>query len=151
MPSRPPAESDAPELQAVLTRYIDSRDGYLKAAEEIDHPALADTFRGIAARRQEISRGLATLIEDQGGAPDLEGSPEAKLHRWWIHLRSGASSHETDAVLAECLRGEKDLERTINEVLSEERTLPTHSITLERALREISTTVNELERAVENP
>lgn len=112
-----PRPTDAAELQSVLTRYVDSYDGYLQAAEAVDSPNLAAAFREIAARRKIIVEHVAALITKQGEKPDAEGSPEAAIHRWWIRLRTTMTNEEFKATLAECVRGEKELARTVDEVL----------------------------------
>jgi hypothetical protein len=48
--------TDAPELQNVLTRYVDSYDGYRQAAEVVESPHLATAFLEIADRRKIIVR-----------------------------------------------------------------------------------------------
>lgn len=109
--------SDAAELQNVLTRYVDSCDGYTQAAEVVDSPSLAAAFMEIAARRKIIVTHVAALIARQGEKPEVDGSPEAAIHRWWIRVRAMMTEEEFKATLAECVRGEKELARTIQEAL----------------------------------
>ncbi len=109
--------TDAAELQNVLTRYIDSYDGYHQAAEVVDSPTLAAAFLEIADRRKVIVQHVATLIVHQGEKVDPSGSPEAAIHRWWIRLRANMTDEEFKATLAECVRGEKELARTIQDAL----------------------------------
>lgn len=104
-----PAPTDAAELQAVLTRYVDSCNGYEQAADVMDDPRLAADFLQIAKRRQLIVERVAGMIRKQGEKPDLGGSTEALLHRWWIQLRAGLTTEELRATLAECIRGEREL------------------------------------------
>lgn len=137
--------TDASELQEVLTRYIDSRDGYLKAAKLVEHPTLADEFRNIASRRGEVAALLSGAISSQGSDVDRDGSPEAGIHRWWIEMRAKVSSEETEAVLSECIRGERDLERTISSATSDADVLPEHKPMLMNALEDIHRTVVALE------
>jgi len=110
--------TDAAELQNVLTRYVDSYDGYTQAAAVVESPGLAAAFLEIAARRKIIVDHVATMIERQGEKSDLEGSPEAAVHRWWIRVRAGMTQEEFKATLAECVRGEKELARTIEGALA---------------------------------
>ena len=108
---------DAAELQNVLTRYVDSYDGYTEAAKSVSSQDIASAFLEIAARRKVIVEHVATLIENQGERPNEDGSPEAAVHRWWLRLRTQLSHEELEATLAECVRGEKELERTVNSAL----------------------------------
>ena len=43
--------SDATRLQEVLTRYVDSRDGYRQAAKLVPQQGLAESFELISQRR----------------------------------------------------------------------------------------------------
>ncbi|MES2476284.1 MAG: PA2169 family four-helix-bundle protein [Verrucomicrobiota bacterium] len=109
--------NDAAELQRVLTRYIDSYHGYLQAAEVTDSTDLADAFREIAQRRESIVHEMAQLIRRNGEKPDETSSPEAAIHRWWMRVRAGLTEEELRATLAECVRGEKELRRTIQNAI----------------------------------
>jgi uncharacterized protein (TIGR02284 family) len=129
--------SDALRLQDVLTRYVDSRDGYLQAAKLVPQPGLAETFGLIAQRRDGIAAKFASLIQAQGTKPDEEGSIEAGVHRWWIRLRDKMTDQEADAILSECVRGEEELERTLQAALEDEHTLEEHRTLLEEALAEV--------------
>ncbi|MEO5712972.1 MAG: PA2169 family four-helix-bundle protein [Luteolibacter sp.] len=134
--------SDAAELQRVLTRYIDSYDGYHQAAEVVDSPSLKSAFLEIAERRKIIIEHVATLIVNQGEKPDTDGSAEAAVHRWWIRVRAQMTDEELRAVLAECVRGETVLANTIQSALDHGQLDSTHA----EILAEVST---ELKAALE--
>lgn len=145
-----PASSvnDCPELQDVLTRFVDSRDGYLQAAETIGDPGLQSAFRSIAGQRQQVAGTLTELIHVQGADAERDGSNEAAVHRWWLKLRAGASADENRAVLAECLRGEKELKNTLLSAMIDPEVPTDHLQILQSALDQIIDTVAELEAAV---
>ncbi len=105
--------NDAGELQRVLTRYVDSCEGYTQAAAVIEPNDLSDAFHEIAERRSKIVAKVSQLIRDHGEEADVSSSPEAAIHRWWIRIRAQLSDEELHAILAECLRGEKELRRTV--------------------------------------
>ena len=142
--------SDSSQLQDVLTRYRDSHDGYLQAAELISLPELASAFRDIAARRSVISEELATLIQHDGFRPDLDGSNEAGIHRWWLRLREKMTDqkHDANAVLSECIRGETELARTLQSALDSDSVLPSHVPILTRALDEVKLAVRSFDALV---
>lgn len=147
MPDQATTVSDSSQLQDVLTRYRDSHDGYLQAAELISLPELAAAFRDIAARRAIISEEVATLIEKDGFRPDLDGSNEAGLHRWWLRVRDKMTdqNHDANAVLSECIRGETELARTLQSALDSESVLPSHIPILTRALDEVKMAVHSFD------
>lgn len=142
-----PATNDVDDLQEVLTRYIDSRDGYRQAAEEVDYKALADTMLRIANRRNTIAQTFSELITAQGYRPDVDGSNEARLHRWWMHLKAGMTDNETEAMIHECLRGETELKKTLASVREHPELLPEHTPLIDAALADIESTVADLEAA----
>jgi uncharacterized protein (TIGR02284 family) len=141
--------SDALRLQDVLTRYVDSRDGYLQAAKLVPQRGLAESFELIAQRRDLIASKVAALIQQQGLKPDEDGSPEAGVHRWWIRLRDKMTDQEADAILSECVRGEQELARTLQAALEDEHTLPEHRDLLSDALSEVKLAMRAFESAVE--
>lgn len=141
--------SDALRLQDVLTRYVDSRDGYLQAAKLVPQRGLAESFELIAQRRDLIASKVAALIQQQGLKPDEDGSPEAGVHRWWIRLRDKMTDQEADAILSECVRGEQELARTLQAALEDEHTLPEHRELLSDALSEVKLAMRAFESAVE--
>ena len=150
MPDQATPVSDSSQLQDVLTRYRDSHDGYLQAAELISLPELAAAFRDIAARRVVISEQVATLIEEDGFRPDPDGSNEAGLHRWWLRLRDKMTDQndDTNAVLSECIRGETELARTLRNAMESESVLPSHVPILTRALDEVKLAVRSFDLLV---
>lgn len=119
--------NDAAELQNVLTRYVDSIDGYNQAAEVVESEDHAAAFLEIGQRRKKIAEQVARLIIDLGEKPEFSGSPEAAAHRWWMSLRVGMSDEEFRATLAECVRGEKELARTVHDALEKGDLRPAHA------------------------
>lgn len=140
--------SDAAQLQEVLTRYVDSRDGYLQASKLIPQEALARSFELIAQRRDLIASKVAALIEDQGYRPDEDGSPEASVHRWWLRVRDKMTDQEADAILAECVRGETELVRTLNAALDKHELLPEHRQLIEDMISEVTLAVRAFDSAI---
>lgn len=137
--------TDAAELQNILTRYIDSVDGYTQAAEVIKTTDLAAAFLEIAARRKVVVEHVATLIVQQGEKPETDGSPEAAIHRWWIRVRAGMTDEEFKATLAECVRGEKELARTVEKALEQGSLEANHSQIVSEVADELKETLRTFE------
>ncbi len=142
-----PAETA--ELQEVLTRYVDSRDGYLQAAKLAEETGLSSAFSAIAERREKISVQLANLINREGGEAEIEGSPEAGVHRWWIRLKDKFSTNESAAVISECLRGEQELARTLKNALEDGHLEPEHAAIIREALSEVELAIGAFENVIE--
>lgn len=139
--------ADALALQEVLTRYVDSRDGYRQAAELVPQEGLAKSFGRIAERRGRIAGKVAELIEAQGRQPDAGGSTAAGLHRWWLRLRDKVTENEADAILAECVRGESELVRTLKGVLEDPRLQPAHRELVSDMIAEVSLALHAFDSA----
>jgi uncharacterized protein (TIGR02284 family) len=137
--------SDAAELQNVLTRYVDSYDGYTQAAAVVSSPGLAAAFLEIAARRKIIVNHVATLIVKQGEKPEVDGSPEAAVHRWWMRVRAQMTEEEFKATLAECVRGEKELARTIQVALDHGNLEANHAAIIAEVATELKQALHTFE------
>ncbi|MFC7337312.1 DUF2383 domain-containing protein [Haloferula chungangensis] len=141
--------SDAPELQEVLTRYIDSRDGYQQAAELVDHRALAEELRTISRRRSVIIETIKDAIAEQGQKVDQEGSTEAKDRRWNLEFQSGVSRDDVSPIISECIRSERELDRALAHACKDSETLPSHLPMLEAARSDVLSSICGLEAIVE--
>ena len=140
--------SDAAELQNVLTRYVDSHDGYTEAAKVVESPGLKSAFLEIAARRKVIVEKVATLIAKQGEKAEIEGSPEAAVHRWWMRVRAGMTDEEFKATLAECVRGEKELARTVECALEHGNLGANHVAIITEVATELKVALHTFESAL---
>ncbi len=137
--------TDAAELQNVLTRYIDSYDGYTQAAAVVESPTLATAFLEIATRRKVIVQHVAALIVQQGEQADTGGSPEAAIHRWWIRVRAMMTDEEFKATLAECVRGEKELARTVQDALDHGNLEENHATIVAEVSAELKEAIHTFE------
>lgn len=141
--------SDATDLQIVLTRYVDSYDGYTEAAKVIESASLAAAFLEIAARREAIVAQVSSLIVNQGEKPDQEGSAEAAVHRWWIRVRAQVTDEDFKATLEECVRGEQELARTIQAALDKGHLIPAHAAILTDAADELLLSLQTFKSAID--
>jgi uncharacterized protein (TIGR02284 family) len=132
-----PRVTDAAELQNVLTRYIDSHEGYKQAAAVVESPTLAAAFLEIAERRHLIAQQVTTLIVNQGEKADVDGSPEAAIHRWWMRIRAMMTDEEFRAILAECVRGERELARTVRDALTHGNLETRHASVISEVFTEV--------------
>lgn len=140
---------DASELQKVLTRFVDSVDGYRQAAAAVGAPDLIGAFLEISSRRVQIVSRLARWIAAEGVKSDLDSSPEAALHRWWLKLRADLSDNDLHAVLAECVRGEKELRRTLHGALETGELDPSRRETLIEIEGEVTHAIETFRSAID--
>jgi len=141
-------QKDTGELQNVLTRYVDSLDGYLQAAQLIDHPGYSSAFLEIAERRKSIVNAVSKLIAKQAEKPDGKGSVEASLHRWWMTLRVAMTVEELKALLEECIRGESELLRTLNSAMEHGELHPQHYQLLAAVSAEVEMAIHTFKTAL---
>ena len=94
-------------LNDLLERNYDAEKGYKKAAEDIDNSLLKDFFRDYSGQRYNFGHELKEEIRKLGGEPEKGSSTKADLHRTWIDLKSLVTGKDTEAVVKECIRGEK--------------------------------------------
>lgn len=141
----PVRSNDTPELQAVLHRFVDSRDNYIEGAEIIEDLRLKAVFRLIAEHRRRISATLSELILDHETDRHWSGSSETAVHRWWLKAPAWATGPEKRAVVAECLRGEKELMNALLSVILSPVVESDQLSILQSALDQVIDTVAELE------
>ena len=144
-----PDPSDALDLQLVLMRYVDSQEGYQLAAELMERPNLAEAFSEVSARRREVAQRIAELIELKGEKAEPEGSSEGAIHRWWMRLREKIADEELQAVLSECVRGEKALLDSLDKALSSGDLAPSETALLEEAAAEVRLAIRHFEEALD--
>ncbi|WP_411825458.1 ferritin-like domain-containing protein [Luteolibacter sp. AS25] len=96
-------------LNDLLTKAYDAEEGFKKAAERAEeHPGLVGFFQKQSAMRRSFGHDLKQAIVKYGGEPDKGSSIAAKAHQVWISVKDTLTSdHDAEAVLEECVRGEK--------------------------------------------
>lgn len=109
------------QLNDLLTKAYDAEEGFAKAAERAsEHPRLVSFFSDQSAARKSFGHDLKSLITKYGGEPDKGSSVAAKAHQVWITVKDTLSGDEDEeAVLEECIRGEKAAIEEYDEVLAE--------------------------------
>ena len=94
-------------LNELLERNYDAEKGYKKAAEDIDNSLLKDFFRDYSGQRYNFGHELKEEILKLGGEPQKGSGVRADLHRAWIDVKSIVTGKDTEAVVNECIRGER--------------------------------------------
>ena len=97
----------ANRLNEVITRNYDAVAGYQLAAKKTDDNKLKSMFDQKAFQRQIFANDLATKVETMGEKPVEQSSLIADVHRTWMDIKTAFSTGKKEAVLEECIRGEK--------------------------------------------
>ncbi|UOB16128.1 ferritin-like domain-containing protein [Abyssalbus ytuae] len=117
-------EKMSKKLNELLEKSIDAEKGYKNAAENVNNKDLKDFFNSRSSQRSAFARELRLEILSYGQIPDETGSAKGTAHRAWMDLKSFFSANNEEAILEECIRGEKAAIEEYNEILSEQATLP---------------------------
>lgn len=94
-------------LQELLEKNYDAQKGFTTAMEDAKNPKLKSFLQKQAAQRGRFTTELTQEIRNLNEEPKDSGSITADLHRTWINIKSSVSGNDDEAVLEECIRGEK--------------------------------------------
>lgn len=106
-------------LQGLLEKNYDAHKGFTKAMEDAKNPRLKGFLQKQAAQRSRFATELTHEIRNLNETPKESGSVTGSLHRTWIDIKSALTGDDDEAVLEECIRGEKASADEYKEKLSE--------------------------------
>ena len=130
-------------LKDVIERNIDASKGYEKAAENVNSPELSTAFRQQASQRRQFANELQSA---SGITSEISGTTEAGLHRTWMDMKTALSSDKTEAVLEECIRGEKEALDEYNELVNEQSLTGRVSELILKQRDNVQNSITELQR-----
>lgn len=107
------------KVQDIIQVNIDSRDGFLEAAEKIDDASITRLFRSLADERSTHIEVLSQIVTSNGVQPHREGSTAAKLHRYFIDFRAALNGGDRYVILVEAERGEDHIKHLYESVLKD--------------------------------
>ncbi|MEL6802203.1 MAG: PA2169 family four-helix-bundle protein [Bacteroidota bacterium] len=82
--------------------------GYKEAAELANSNRLSIMFGNLAQQRYEFGHEIKSKIKLLGGLPEKGDTIAAKVHRFWMDLRTLISSNTDEVVIEEVARGEEN-------------------------------------------
>ena len=94
-------------LQELLEKNYDAEKGFTKAMTDAKNPSLKAFLQRQAAQRSRFANELSDIILNLNEKPNESGSATGTLHRAWIEIKTSLSGDKDEAVLEECIRGEK--------------------------------------------
>ena len=107
------------ELKNVLTRVVDSADGYESAASDAEQSRFAIMFREKAQERRQFATEIRNHLSGLGEQVDEDGSLLAAGHRVFKDIRDAVTGSDDQAVLKEVDRGESTLLKTYDSALED--------------------------------
>jgi len=93
-------------LNDLIQTCRDGENGFQAAADHVQDADLKSFFTDCSVQRAQFSSELESEIRQLGGTPVKSGSVSAAFHRGWMNIKSIVTGSSTDAIVAECERGE---------------------------------------------
>ncbi|MGB3850974.1 MAG: PA2169 family four-helix-bundle protein [Tunicatimonas sp.] len=106
-------------LHTLVQLNEESDRGYKEASENIDDPELKTILYRLSQQRAEFRGEIQeVLIKDYSDDETPSDSLLSKIHRGWMDFKTKLSPNDNEAVLDECVRGEKHAIETYNEEMA---------------------------------
>ena len=96
-------------MKTLLTRLIDSREGYRESIDHVESPHIKSIFEEFMARRDRNASEVRQYLVREGHTVDEDGSLLASAHRTFVGLKDKVTGSDDAATLAEVVRGENIL------------------------------------------
>jgi uncharacterized protein (TIGR02284 family) len=115
-------KDDMTQLNNIHDLLVDSRKGYMEAAERVEDDQVKDLLGALSMERVKLIEELDALrAKADPDAKEREGGTlKGDLHRIWIDLRDALSASDNANVLNECERGEEFLLMRYDEAMEKE-------------------------------
>jgi uncharacterized protein (TIGR02284 family) len=134
----------AEALQVLLQKNYDAEKGFKKAITKTENDSLKEFLKRQAVKHNRFATELDREIRSLNEHPKEEGSFTGKLSRAWMDIKVAVSGDHDEAILEECVRGEKDSAKEYEEAL-DENTFPPHlEEVLKKQLSDIKTMIAEV-------
>ena len=97
------------KINAIIEKNNDAYKGYKKVADKAESSSLTSFFLQQASERQDFATKLTANLKayDPDFKVDTDGSATGSMHRAWIDVKAALSIDDDEALLEECLRGDK--------------------------------------------
>ncbi|MEH6764967.1 MAG: PA2169 family four-helix-bundle protein [Aequorivita antarctica] len=131
-------------LQDLLEKNYDAEKGFTKAMKDAKNQNLKRFLQNQAAQRSRFATELDQQIRNLNEQPKESGSLTGNLHRTWIDIKSSVAGNTDEAVLEECIRGEKASWKEYEEKLQKQNFPSNISGLLKNQATEIHNTLNRV-------
>ncbi|MCF4101542.1 PA2169 family four-helix-bundle protein [Gillisia sp. M10.2A] len=131
-------------LQGLLEKNYDAEKGFKKAMVETEDLNLKEFLQRQALQRNRFATQLDKEIHSLNAKPKEKGSAIGALHRAWIDVKTAFTGNDDEAILEECIRGEKASVREYEETLKKQKFPAKITDVLNSQLSEIRTTLSKV-------
>ncbi|CAH8281670.1 uncharacterized protein (TIGR02284 family) [Mariniflexile fucanivorans] len=94
-------------LQELLQKNYDAEAGYKQIMQKAENNLLKNWLQAKAKQRGQFTNELDGIIRNLNATPVTDGSLLGSAHRAWIDVKTTLSTNTDEAILEECIRGEK--------------------------------------------
>ncbi|MFI2742314.1 PA2169 family four-helix-bundle protein [Zhouia sp. PK063] len=131
-------------LQGLLEKNYDAENGFKKALEHTENLDLKEYLKYQAAIRNRFATELDYIIRSLDETPVESGSSTGSLHRTWIDVKAKISGKTDDAILEECIRGDKASVKEYKDAFEEFSFPPEIQRALSKQLEEVEVTLETI-------
>ncbi len=114
--------TDVNNLENIHDLLVDSRKGYMEAADRVEDNGVKSLLMAFAQEREALESAVDAELRKLD--PEAEhrdgGTIKGDMHRAWMDLRDALSKSHNTNMLAECERGEGYLLMRYDEVLKKD-------------------------------
>ena len=114
-------DHDIHVLNSLIKTTLDSRKGFIDAAEDAETTRFKTLFSDFAQDRADTAALLQAEVRRLGGNPEDDSSFIAAAHRTFMNLRELFSARDDKAIIAEVERGEDYIKGKYEEALLDHR------------------------------
>lgn len=133
-------------LQGLLEKNYDAEKGFKKALETTKSEPLKGFLKNKAVQHSRFANELNDEILKLNETPKSSGSITGAVHRGWIDVKSALKPNTDEAILEECIRGEKASLKEYEETLENNVFPPQISGVISKQLTDIKSTVSKVEK-----
>jgi len=130
-------QHDIHVLNSLIKTTLDSRKGFLDAAEHAENTHFASFFADFAERRSQAAATLQAEVRRLGGNPEDDSSFLAAAHRTFMNLKEMFVSRDDKAIVEEVERGEDYIKDKFETALSDNELSPTARSVVEQAYQSV--------------
>ncbi len=96
----------------------DSTKGYGQAGDNAKDAELRTLLLRLSQQRKLFAAELADMLRSLGGNPDTGSTTAGTLHRKWLDVKATFTGHDNEAVIDECIRGDRKAVDAYDETLA---------------------------------
>lgn len=133
-------------LQDLLEKNYDAEKGFTKAMKNAKSENLKQFLKKQAVQRSRFATEITQELRNLNEEPKESGSVTGDLHRTWMDIKTAVVGNEDEAVLEECIRGEKASAKEYEEKLQKYNFPAQVSNVLQKQSSEIHQTLSRVKR-----